>query len=58
MTYDEIVTLVNARRLRIGGPDYGYFQQLINKASTQKFKDASNFFNGGNAAQSDVTPVT
>lgn len=57
MRYKEVVTIVQSRRIRSGGPDYVMFQDLTNKNATEQFKKAKNFFNGGNAKTSDVKPT-
>lgn len=56
MSYTEIVNLVQTRRIRKGGPDYDRFQSLINANSTEQFKKASNFFNGGGTPQDQIKP--
>jgi hypothetical protein len=55
-TYNEVVGIVQTRRLRRGGPDYELFQQLIDKKATAAMKTAKNFFDGGNVKQSDLNP--
>jgi hypothetical protein len=57
MSYKEITTLVQCRRIRKSGDDYSLFQELINAEATKQFKDATNFFNGSNASQADIKPV-
>ncbi|MBZ6377821.1 hypothetical protein B5C34_02950 [Pacificimonas flava] len=56
MSYTEITNLVQTRRIRSGGADYNNFQSLINANSTEQFKKAQNFFNGGNTPQDDIKP--
>ncbi|KAA3451660.1 hypothetical protein C7I87_06565 [Mesorhizobium sp. SARCC-RB16n] len=54
--YTEITSVVQARRIRKGGPDHENFQQLVNANSTSQFKRAENFFNGGSTPQHDIKP--
>ncbi|MEI9417767.1 hypothetical protein [Mesorhizobium sp. Cs1321R2N1] len=54
--YVEVVSIVQARRIRKGGPDYENFQELVNANSTSQFKRAKNFFNGGSTPQNDIRP--
>ncbi|TRL35297.1 hypothetical protein [Rhizobium straminoryzae] len=56
MEYNEIVNLVQTRRIRKGGADYDNFQELVNANSTEQFKKAKNFFNGGSTPQEEITP--
>lgn len=56
MSYTEVTNLVQTRRIREGGPDHKSFQALVNKNSTDQFKRAKNFFNGGSTPQQDIKP--
>ncbi|MER8383798.1 hypothetical protein NKJ50_32830 [Mesorhizobium sp. M0115] len=56
MDYAEVTNLVQTRRIRKGGPDHENFQELVNKNSTDQFKKAKNFFNGGSTPQQDIKP--
>ncbi|MCA1371297.1 hypothetical protein I6F15_28675 [Bradyrhizobium sp. BRP14] len=56
MEYTEVTTIIQTRRIRKGGPDYQNFQGLVNKNSTEQFKKAKNFFNGGSTPQADLKP--
>ncbi|MGZ2443957.1 hypothetical protein [Sinorhizobium medicae] len=56
MDYTEVTNLIQTRRIRKGGADYKNFQELVNKNSTEQFKKAKNFFNGGSTPQSDIKP--
>ncbi|WP_027146051.1 hypothetical protein [Mesorhizobium sp. WSM3626] len=56
LDYTEVISVVQARRIRKGGPDYENFQQLVNANSTDQFKKAKNFFNGGSTPQHDIKP--
>lgn len=56
MDYTEVTNLVQTRRIRKGGPDHENFQELVNKNSTDQFKKAKNFFNGGSTPQQDIKP--
>lgn len=56
MAYTEVTNLVQTRRIRAGGPDHENFQSLVNKNSTEQFKKAKNFFNGGSTPQKDIKP--
>jgi len=57
MEYKEVVSLVQTRRIRQGGPDYDSFKGLINKNSTETFKNAKNFFNAPKTDQKEIKPV-
>ncbi|MBY3169865.1 hypothetical protein [Rhizobium laguerreae] len=56
MSYTEVTNLLQTRRIREGGPDYKNFQGLVNKNSTEQFKKAQNFFNGGSTPQNEIKP--
>ncbi|TBX72732.1 hypothetical protein E0I74_33760 [Rhizobium laguerreae] len=56
MSYTEVTNIVQTRRIRKGGPDYEKFQELVNKNSTEQFRKAQNFFNGGSTPQHDIEP--
>ncbi|WEX79313.1 hypothetical protein PYH37_006177 (plasmid) [Sinorhizobium numidicum] len=56
MDYTEVTNLVQTRRIRKGGPDHENFQGLVNENSTDQFKKAKNFFNGGSSPQGDIIP--
>ncbi len=57
MSYKEVTTLVNSRRIRTGGADHHNFQKLIKAEATKQFKNAQNFFNGSNTPEADIKPV-
>ncbi|ASY61155.1 hypothetical protein [Sinorhizobium sp. CCBAU 05631] len=54
--YTEVTSLVQTRRIRKGGPDHENFRGLVNENSTDQFKKAKNFFNGGSIPQGDIKP--
>ncbi|WP_084044616.1 hypothetical protein M728_005678 (plasmid) [Ensifer sp. WSM1721] len=54
--YTEVTSLVQARRIRKGGPDHENFRGLVNENSTDRFTKAKNFFNGGAMPQGDIKP--
>ncbi|TIN72731.1 MAG: hypothetical protein E5Y30_05735 [Mesorhizobium sp.] len=56
INYREVTNILQTRRIRRGGPDYKNLQEIVNKNSTEQFKKAKNFFNGGSTPQQDITP--
>ncbi|WP_027168949.1 hypothetical protein [Mesorhizobium sp. WSM3224] len=54
--YAEVTSIVQARRIRKGGPDHENFLKLVNTNSTNRFSTATNFFNGGSTPQDDIKP--